>query len=338
MGDKRAKVSSSKRAPIRTFLLGLSGFAAAFLTYAYQAQPDDLAGLTIVPACIWIIPGILSILWFSGRGRKMLAFTVFALWALFTTTSVEEVWSLARRDKFPTSTWQAARNEGKTIRIASLDCVDSQTQAAAEVKTLDPKPDIILLQKSPSQEELQKLATELFGGEGAVMWSTDTSIIVHGKVTPKTTDPNSLFVHGTVDLSTGKQIEVIDVCLLPAVIRYDFWSRDFWRAHRDARRERRKQIDSIIKEMNTVPATTPLVVGGNFNCAVEDGSLLPLRVGLREAFRTSGRGNCNTITNRYPVERVDQIWVTDTLQPEWFAATKTSSSNHRLVVSDFSIR
>jgi hypothetical protein len=268
----------------------------------------------------------------------MFAFTVFLLWVLFTATSVEEVWSLARRDKFPTSTWQAARNEGRTLRVVSLDCGDSQSQSAAEVKSLDPKPDIILFQKSPSQEELQKLAGELFSSDGGVMSSTDTSIVAHGKVTPKTSDPNSLFVHATVELSNGKQVEVINVRLLPPVVRYDFWSPDFWHANRDARRERRKQIDAVIKEMNAIPATTPLIVGGNFNCAVEDGSLLPLRVGLREAFRYSGRGNCNTITNRYPIERVDQIWTNDALQPEWFAANKTSNSDHRMVVSDFSIR
>ena len=336
MNDKKGP--RPRRSSFRRFLLGLSGFSAAGLIYAYNAQPDDLAGLTVVPAVAWLLPAVFSILFFSGRNHKLFSLTVFSLWALFAFTSVEEVQSLLRRDSFPTGTWQAAHNEGRAIRVVSLNCNSGQPQCAAEVASLDPKPDIILFQESPGEEDLKKLAAELYGEEGGVAWSTDVSVVARGKVESTHADPDSVFLHAKVQLPDGKQVEAISLRLMPPVIRYDFWSSGFWRENRAARRDRRRQVESVVGYLSTVPSAAPLLVGGDLNCAAEDGSMLPLRARLNDTFDPAGHGNCNTATNKYPLERVDQLWINAALQSEWLVARKTDYSDHRMVICDLSIR
>ena len=63
-----------------------------------------------------------------------------------------------------------------------------------------------------------------------------------------------------------------------------------------------------------------------------------LRGNLTDTFAVAGHGWCNTVTNGYPVERFDQIWVNDQCHPEWVETHKSAISTHRLLVCDISLR
>ncbi|MEX2287566.1 MAG: endonuclease/exonuclease/phosphatase family protein [Planctomycetaceae bacterium] len=332
--NQKTKAPRTARSGLRKVLLGLSGVFAAGLIYCYQAQPDRLAGLTIVPACAWPVAGLLSALLFGGRSHKAFTLTVLALWAMFTYTSVEETRSLLRRDELPTPSWRSARDEDRLLKIVSLNC-NAHEDAAAEVGEY--KPDVVFIQESPSREQLQKLTTDLFGSEGGFVWTAGASIAARGKVESKSADESSFFVHASIQLSNGRQFEAVCLRLKPPLIRYDLWKGEYWRAHQAARAERRADVKTLMQYVASLPSTTPIVVGGDLGAAPEDAALSRLRGNLSDTFAAAGHGWGNTVTNGYPVERFDQVWVNEQLQPEWVEAHKSGHSDHRLVVCDISL-
>ncbi len=333
--NQKTKAPPTARSGLRKFLLGLSGVFAAGLIYAYIIQPNRLAGLTIVPACAWPVAGLLSVILFGGRSHKAFTLTVLTLWAMFTYTSAEETRSLLRRDQLPTPSWRSARDEDRLLKVVSINC-NTHEDAAAEVGEY--KPDVVFIQESPTREQVQKLTTDLFGSEGGFVWTPTASIVARGKVDAKSADESSFFVHATVQLSNGRQFEAICLRLKPPLIRYDFWKGEYWNAHQTARAERRANVNTLMQYIAALPWTTPIVVGGDFNAAAEDGALSRLRGNLTDTYAAAGHGWGNTVTNGYPVERFDQVWVNEQFQTEWVEAHKSAHSTHRLVVCDISLR
>ncbi len=73
---------------------------------------------------------------------------------------------------------------------------------------------------------------------------------------------------------------------------------------------RRQQLARLMRHvLDAVPAHAPLVVAGDFN-DWRDRSTAPLReLGLVEAFADSGRGCARTFPGRWPLLRLDRIYV-----------------------------
>jgi endonuclease/exonuclease/phosphatase (EEP) superfamily protein YafD len=58
--------------------------------------------------------------------------------------------------------------------------------------------------------------------------------------------------------------------------------------------------------------------------------------GLGDSFRKAGRGLGNTITNEYPVSRIDYIWIDRGIHAHAVVAKRTDHSDHRMVIADLS--
>jgi len=99
----------------------------------------------------------------------------------------------------------------------------------------------------------------------------------------------------------------------------------------------REQINRIIEHLQSVPSGSHLIVGGDFNAPPRDDALALLQSRLSDAFLTAGSGWGATGTNEYPLFRVDQVWVSNSLQPVSATAKKTQHSDHRMVVCDLVI-
>jgi endonuclease/exonuclease/phosphatase (EEP) superfamily protein YafD len=80
-----------------------------------------------------------------------------------------------------------------------------------------------------------------------------------------------------------------------------------------------------------------VIVGGDFNAPPTDDALAAFRQRLSDSFLTAGHGWGATGTNEYALFRVDQIWVSDGLQPASVTAHKTQHSDHRMVVCDLKL-
>ncbi len=251
-------------------------------------QPDWLTPLILVPTWCWLIVGLMLAVCGYRRNHRLRFIAVLALWGLFIALFVEEAYSLVRRRSWPTAEWQAAREHGRGIRVVSLNCEMGQSRSVEEVARWNP--DIVLLQESPSSEQLEHLSRALFGADGAFLHGGDVSILANGPIQSKFSNRASHFVHAELELSSGLMVDVMSVRLAPPVSRLDFWMPDFWVDHRDGRIKHRDQILDIVQHVRAVPASSHLIVGGDFNSPPYDDSLAPLQRRLFDTFRKAGRG------------------------------------------------
>jgi endonuclease/exonuclease/phosphatase (EEP) superfamily protein YafD len=196
---------------------------------------------------------------------------------------------------------------------------------------------VVLLQESPSRAEVKQLAQKLFGKDGGFLWGMDSSIIARGKLTPRPLPPDarSYFVQAHIQLPQGQEIEVLSVRLMTPPLRVDLWSPSCWKAYRQNRQIQRIQMHALHQQLSTVPKNRAVIVGGDFNAPQGDAVFRVLRPRLQDSFTRGGRGWGNTITNEFPVLRIDQIWVSDALQPRIVRSRKTHNSDHQAVVADF---
>jgi vancomycin resistance protein VanJ len=298
-------------------------------------QPDWLAPVILVPAWCWLFPGLTLALFGCRGNHKRLFVAVMAMWGVFAFLFVEEARSLLRTEAMSTAEWQTVRESGHGLRVVSLNCNVGQTRSAEEVA--DWQPDIVLLQESPGAEQLNTLTTSLFGDAGDSLHGGDVSILTRGKIRSKFADPESHFVHAEIQLPTSALVDVVSVRLAPPVARIDFWMPGFWIDHRNKRIEHREQISELMRYVQCIPESHHVIVGGDFNAPPTDDALAAFRQRLSDSFLTAGHGWGATGTNEYALFRVDQIWVSDGLQPASVTAHKTQHSDHRMVVCDLKL-
>lgn len=298
-------------------------------------QPDWLAPVILLPTWCWLIFGVmLACCGFHADHKRWFVGTLL-LWAVFTWLFIEEAHSLVRGESLSSVEWQAARSRGRGIRVVSLNCNVGQARCVEDVAVWEP--DIVLLQESPGEEQLQSLVKSLFGRDGSYLYSGDVSILARGTLTRRFSATRSHFVHVEAELPTGSVIDVLSTRLSPPVPRFDFWTPDFWIDHHEKRIDHREQIKQIVDHLQSVTSGSHLIVGGDFNAPPRDDALASLRARLSDAFLTAGSGWGATGTNEYPLFRVDQVWVSNNIQPISVTAKKTQHSDHRMVVCDLVI-
>lgn len=268
------------------------------------------------------------------RESKRRFVTVLVLWCLFTAVFVEEARSLLGVGSLPSETWIQAHQNGRGIRVVSLNCagnVDSLQEIAKW------KPDIVLLQESPGSTDVAQFAQELFGDQGKFLYGHDTSIIAAGKIISHAHHLNSRFVHAEVELLSGLQLDVVSLRLSPPVFRLDFWTPGFWIDHRNKRIKHREQISDLMQHLETVSVAGPIIIGGDFNSPPHDAAMTAMRPRLHDTFSKAGCGWGATGTSEYPLFRVDQIWASQEFRAASVTAQKTVHSDHRAVICDLVI-
>lgn len=316
-------------------MLGVSALLCLGVAVCYHLRPDALAALTVFPVWGWF--GLGMVLMGLGWRRGHVAVRwVGALWVFFLLGLAEEPRSLAR------TLWPvAAVEKGRGVRVVSLNCSAGDPLAAAEVAQW--KPDVVLLQESPSRSDVEKLTRRLFGEEGGFVWGVDGSIVARGEVTERVLSPYlaGTFVQAGVRLPSGdglgkgREIEVLSLRLITPPFRFDWWSgagRKAYRAHRELQRE---QMNGVRARLLDIEPERAVVLGGDFNAPQGDAIFEVLRPRLRDSFARAGRGWGNTIINEFAVLRIDQIWASTQLQPREVRAYRTQNSDHRAVVADF---
>jgi endonuclease/exonuclease/phosphatase (EEP) superfamily protein YafD len=257
---------------------------------------------------------------------------VLALWVAFAVIFVEEARSMARLVRSPEVGWREVSEQGRVVRVVSLNCYVCNAQAAAEVAAYEP--DIVLLQESPNREHLARLCCDFFGDDGEFIWGGDTAILARGRLQPRHVEGTSHFVHAVVELPNGLKMDVISVRLSPPVFRLDFWRAGFWKDHRDKRVKHRRQIQDVVDEIQSISQDRPVILGSDFNAPPNDGALAALRQRLYDTFQQAGRGWGATGTSRLPLFRVDQIWASRDLHVKSVVARRTINSDHRMVICE----
>ncbi len=324
--DGHRRTAWLRRAPtlVSLGLLALVGLC-------YLVRFDACAAVTVFPAWTWLIPGAPLVLPELWRGRRRVAVGVLGLWCLFAVGFADAPLSLAR------GLWTRGNvPDGRRVRVVTLNCATS-AKAVAEVARF--RPDIVLLQESPGQERLRELAAQLFGEEGGLVRGPDASILARGRLRPidLRAGRRGDCVGARVQLPSGDEVAVVSLRLLPAPVRADLWSRACWKEYAENRRARRRELRAIVAEIEALPPSLPLIVGGDFNAAPNDPVFRLLRPRLADAFRRAGVGWGNTIANDWPVLRIDQVWASRRFVPHGALAVRTRHSDHRMVVCDLEL-
>lgn len=311
---------------VRTAAVYLSLALGGGITVLHAIQSDWLAPVTMIPPWMWLVPaGILAFIARHLLTRRLIIVTLL-IWVAFVILFAEEACSLVRFDTLP-----ERQQAGSITRVATLNCNLSSTDAALELTEYSP--DIVLLQESPSANQLTRLAVELLGEDAEFVTTGDTSILSKGKLQRISADPASHFCHAVVTLSDGQQADVVSLRLSPPVFDIDFLSSKFWQKHHQTRVKHRQQLQAIVDHLNASAVTQRWIIGGDFNLVGGDGSLSPLE-SFQDTFRQTGSGWCNTGTNDYPLFRVDQIWIKGDLRSTINKTFRTKHSDHRAVVTD----
>jgi vancomycin resistance protein VanJ len=312
--------------------LSLSALLCVVVSIAYTVQLDSLAALTILPRWLWLVPGLLLAVlgWISSR--KRLVGVVVLLWCLYTAVFVEECASLTRWRRWPSPEWQTAHANGGALRVVSLNCDVGRREAAAEVIAF--QPDLVLLQESPGERDVEDLARQTFHANA--YHSMEMSVIARGVITATPLPPpwNIHFAQAHIRFASGLEIEIINVRFLYYDIRNDLWSPACWRAQQAARCLQRRQMEWLVRRIESIPRNVPVIVAGDFNAGGRDALFRRLRPRLHDSFRDGGIGWGDTIINEFPFLRIDQIWVSDHFRSASVVVRRTEHSDHRMVICD----
>ena len=208
------------------------------------------------------------------------------------------------------------------------------------LEALDYNPDVVFLQESPSSADLQKINNKLLDPKIQIVGGLQCTIIARGKLTKR--NYSSLFYkHATgamLTLEDESTIELLCIHLDSAVTRWDLWNKDCWKEHQKGSQERRDQLSLLLSEYEGFASDRPKIFGGDFNSPQTSNLFKFLPKEYENAFGSKGKENGNTITNYFPVIRIDHIYSSSALQIIDVSAIKTVHSDHRMLVCDFFLK
>ena len=316
-------------------LLLASTVLLVFIVICYAARFDRCAFVTVFPPWVWLIPGLSSAFLAYCGGHRRTSGACALLWIGVVIYFTDTPLSLVRAVAGDAAALVATTDESnrQVLRVVTLNCHGSP-EAAREI--VDLKPDIVLLQESPSRESVEALANELFGEQGGAVWGPDASIVARGIVEPIDI-PWSLRRYSAfarLELPSGDELTVVSVHVWSPHFRLDFWSADCWQSYADNRRQQRKQLQAVVERLPLTVDEVPLIVGGDFNAPPDDAIFRLLQPQLRDVFRQAGVGWGNTIDNELPLIRIDQIWASEHFAPKIAYAQATKHTDHRLVYGE----
>lgn len=292
------------------------------LTGLYSVRPEVTTAITVWPAWLGMLFGLILAL----PAKSFRPYLLFA-WLLYGVVFVDEFRSVPRA---------ALPSKPRDFRVVTLNCAGGSELAAGEVKAL--RPDLVLLQESPSRPELERLAEAMFGDEGVVIPGPDASILGTGLTPLRVPRGTSNFVAARWKRGPDQTLDVISLRLMPPVLRLDLYSPAAWQDFARSREQRGEEMAEIRRALIQM-GVTPGLVGGDFNTPPDAPIQQRLTEGMVDAFSASGVGYGATCVNPIPcIVRIDQIWAGPKVECVRAWVVKTAHSDHRMLVADFAWR
>ncbi|MDA7922763.1 hypothetical protein N9B73_13525 [Verrucomicrobiales bacterium] len=321
----------------------LATFVPAWLLVAYLAvivcmlnRWDGLVMITLVPIWAWAAIGMLAatLSWMLFRGIPSIV--VFCLCLITGVTCSEETHSLVRELASSVSSGEVSDPETQNITIINLNCGGAEaplSRIAAE------KPDIITIQKAPSEEDLIALKDKLFGDDYSLVINRSSAIIAKGKFITEIQEPDSSALHARLSHPSKKIFDITTVDLNYCVPRKDMWHPGVWEQLTEVRIQNRRLIRSYLGENPIKKNNVIRVFSGGFNTPPGDDVFRPLITNsLKDVFVESGLSWGNTYPSDYPNLRLDQIWVSEEMEPKSSRAKLNADAFHRTVVAKLTIK
>lgn len=302
----------------------------------FTVRPAAAALWTLFPVWVYTVPGFLlvAISGHSGRRGRRVRAALALMWMVGTLALADEtsgMWRLL----FPVR--QRHSQAPDVLRVVSLNCSVGSPEAAAEV--VAHRPDIVLLQETPSSESVSDLVQKLWADDGDYVWGMDGSVLARGAV-ESIELPVSIGVFATAARvkARGLTFVVVSFLLTTPPFRVEVWSPDAWRVQDSHRQAQCVQSQALSAFLQTLPGNMPIIIGGDCNAPGGDAALRVFEPRLRDAYFEGGIGWCNTFQNDFPVLRIDQIWLSRHWRVDRLVARRTQNSDHRMVICDLALK
>ncbi|MDF1752528.1 MAG: endonuclease/exonuclease/phosphatase family protein [Verrucomicrobiales bacterium] len=297
-------------------------------------QWDSLTFITVIPFWMWAMPGILISVIAALLVRSRFSYVVLAIWALTALFASAETRGLFRSAVGNRSASLSAKKSKGLIKLISINCRSGNLQAAQEAIEL--KPDLVLLQEAPDREDIEELTRRLFGELGHFVAANGTAIIGKGDFLTFAEDDTTPTIHARFKHSSGVLIDLSSVKLEESIPEAEFWKLPVREKMAANRVKNRKSLRKYIGHYRPNAGQPIRIVGGDFATPPGDDIFRPLRkAGLRDAFDNSGRGTGNTFPAKFPIFRLDQIWISPEAQLLKTYTHRTSHSDRQIVICEF---
>ncbi len=332
---------SRSRAPCRPdrlrLLLALTSLAGTFFLAAlYTVRPVRGVALTTWPLLLTLAPVVLvGLLSLTRRDPRRSLWLVLAWLTVLLGLSEEprsllrSVWGPAGREQ----AWEEARAQGRGLRVVSLNCYWGK--AAEEAFSVEP--DLILLQERPAPSDLRSLTEQRDGWEWLAVG--DCALLVRGRLEAlpvRSEDRPNLCMARVwpTSLRRPEAITVVNAHIPLPALQAKLWRRAAWHRSGEAWEKRAALMRRVAGYVTREAPRGPLLLGGDFNAPGRDPLYRLLPPTLRDAFAEAGVGWPHTWSNGRPLSRIDQIWLSPSLEPLVLRVVPSRQSDHRLVVCD----
>lgn len=137
-----------------------------------------------------------------------------------------------------------------------------------------------------------------------------------------------------INLPASRTVTCINAHLPLLPLRLAVHKRGVRDETRQAVQARATMVKRLADAVRSHLGRDPVIVAGDWNVPARAGSLKPLRALLDDAFRLGGSEWGNTMTNEFPVSRIDAIFLSDDFDVAYCASHPSPPSDHRLVEAE----
>ena len=286
---------------------------------------------------IWIWGGLglllsITAFWFL---RASLSLVVTGVWAMTILLGADEARVIANVTKSAPAPGPAGLTDGRPLlRVLTLNCsYFSYGGGDPDIDIRKWDPDIVLLQEV-MPHQVKRVADRLYHGRGDYRCHQTSGIVTRWRIDREVRNLRYRDQQVTIQKPDGSTIEVVNLHLESAATDLRLWRAECWKNHAENRVERRNELGAALHILAATAASSPAIIGGDFNAPPSDPIQSLLRANFEDAFTQAGTGWGNTYQRRIPAHRIDQIHATRHFRAVRCAAITTRRSDHRMVVAD----
>lgn len=316
----------------------------AFLSFMYLIHGDLSAfgeNITIWPSSFWLLGLVpLCIALKFTHNIKYAGLGLLALLGFFIAT--EEWGSLIRfKNSAAIERWQTLRSPLQESNKYALRIVTWNVDSKGSKQVLPVleyrEPDICFLQET-SDGKGSVQPEDLTGywqgfhwldtGDCGILSRYPVKLIENGRV-----GPWSAPLFAEMMLPDGRKVLLINVRLMLPNLNLDYFTPSQHNRFVDHHRARVEQYSKLAAMIESNSYDT-VILAGDFNVSGTAHSLEPIRNTLIDSWKTCGQGWGRTILADFPMSRIDQIWVSDDIEPVHGTTAEEPFSDHRSVTVD----
>lgn len=303
------------------------------LAICYLNRWDAVTALTLVPVWAWAGAAMATSLlaWIVVRGKGLVAvFVVSLLAGIASSGEVHGVLREFSRSLMPVE----APGDRPQLRLASLDLEGAADEAGLRA-VAEAQPDLLLLQGLPESFDIAAFGETLHGEDSVAVAEGGLAILARGELVNSLAGDEGDVLHARIRTPGGFLIDASTLEIPRCLPRASLWNLATWVELAEIRAANRRRLRSHLGENQLSLQTTGRVIGGAFRTPPGDDLYRPLESnGMIDAHRAAGIGWGNTHPRAYPALRLDQIWVSENLEPREARARPIPGSLRRMVLAD----